>query len=69
MESWPLQLEVETSSGHIDVLLSDNTIVIQKGQSVPTSVLVPGMRVSFSSKSDLEHTTSILAKEIIVGSS
>ncbi len=45
MESWPLQLIVQTHSGNIHVDLSAQTVITIGNRSVDTKRLSPGIRV------------------------
>jgi hypothetical protein len=45
MESWPLQLTVETPTGRVQVGLQAGTVVTQGGQPSDPGGLRPGLRV------------------------
>lgn len=45
MESWPLQLSLQTAIGEEQVALAENTIVICAGARVDPGALKPGQRV------------------------
>jgi hypothetical protein len=64
MESWPLQLVVDVPSGHLDVLLSDDTTVIQAGRSVDPNALTPGLVIRLRGHHLAERSTTFLATEI-----
>ncbi len=66
MESWPLQLVVETPSGRLDVALSDETAVIQEGRSVSPSVLTSGAMVIMRGDPSPKRPTAFTAREIEV---
>lgn len=45
MESWPLQLVVETATGRRHVALRSDTVITANGQTVEANRIVPGVRV------------------------
>ncbi len=45
MESWPLQLVIQTQSGTQHVVLAPNAAITAKGLSVGPEMLKPGVRV------------------------
>lgn len=45
METWPLQLFVETDEGSYHVALAESTAVITKGQPVGPEQLLPGLNI------------------------
>ncbi len=64
MESWPLQLVVETPSGRLDVSLSEGTTVIHEGLSIGLNELSPGKRIRLVGRSNPEHPNTFSATEI-----
>jgi len=64
MESWPLQLVVDTSSGSLGVLLTEETRIMQRGQSVGTNALLPGKKVRLLGRSKPGRPETFLASEI-----
>ena len=45
MESWPLQLSLQTSSGDEQVALAEETVIKRAGVKVDPGVINPGQRV------------------------
>lgn len=45
MESWPLQLVINTSSGPIGVILTEETRITQRGIASSPTELMPGEKV------------------------
>ena len=46
MESWPLQLVVDTPSGRLGVLLTEETKIMERGRSSGPNALLPGENLS-----------------------
>jgi hypothetical protein len=66
MESWPLQLVVDTLSGRLGVLLTEETKIMEGGRSVGPNALLPGEKVRLTGRSKPERPESFLAVEIHV---
>jgi hypothetical protein len=66
MESWPLQLVVDTPAGRLDVSLSEDTAVIKEGLSIGPNELSPGKSVRLLGRSNPERPDSFSATEIQV---
>jgi hypothetical protein len=66
MESYPLQLIVETSMGRYHVALSNNTRVTQQGQTVEQTQLRTGMHVQIEGQTSSidDHAMTAQAIEI-----
>ena len=63
-ETWPLQLNLRTSTGQYLVALSEQTKVIRGKRSVPAAQLKPGMMVKISGT--LTGDKAIAAQSITV---
>lgn len=68
MESWPLQLVVDTPSGRLDVLLSEDAKITKAGLLVDTRALTLGTKIRLRGHVSPD-TTALLTKEIEVVSS
>jgi hypothetical protein len=65
MESWPLQLVVETEGGRQQVTLRSDTAITANGQPVEAGHLVPGTRVRIDGDASGTNALSASALEII----
>ena len=64
MESWPLQLVVDTSSGRLGVLLTEETRIMERGRSVGPNALLPGEKIRLLGRSKPGRPETFLAEEI-----
>ncbi len=64
MESWPLQLMVETKNGHYSVGLLPNTKVTQCGQTVNTNQLNSGLKVKIQGQPSVGNRLAMTAQVI-----
>jgi hypothetical protein len=66
MESWPLQLVVDTPSGRLGVLLTEETKIMQRGRTAGPSALLPGEKIRLVGRFKTERPETFLAAEIYV---
>jgi hypothetical protein len=66
MESWPLQLVVDTPSGRLGVLLTEETKIMEGGRSAGSNALLPGEKVRLAGRSKTGRPETFLAAEIHV---
>lgn len=66
MESWPLQLVVDTPAGRLDVSLSEDAVVMKEGLSIELNELTPGRKIRLIGRSSSELPGTFSAKEIHV---
>jgi len=64
MESWPLQLVVETQTGRYHIQLLEETKIIQEGQAVNPEILKPGMRVQVKGQGSESNQLAMTAEAI-----
>ncbi|NJM17348.1 MAG: hypothetical protein HC836_04495 [Richelia sp. RM2_1_2] len=64
MESWPLQLSVETSSGSYDVQLLEDTKITRQGQEVKPGELSPNMPVKIEGQLSKSNSNAFTASNI-----
>ena len=64
MESWPLQLVVDTSSGPLGVLLAEETRIMQRGHPASPNALMPGGRIRLLGLYKPGHPETFFASEI-----
>lgn len=64
MESWPLQLVVETEAGPRQVALRSDTVITAEGQPVEANRLVPGVRVRIEGDASSADTIAASALDI-----
>lgn len=64
MESWPLQLTVETQSGPLHVGLQSGTVVTEQGSAVDPNRLRPEMRVRI--EGDRTGANAVTARSITI---
>lgn len=64
MESWPLQLRVETSSGSYDVQLLEDTKITRQGQVVEPGELKSDMQVKIEGQGSNLNSHTITASTI-----
>ena len=57
MESWPLQLIVQTREGHCYVELLSETRITQAGESINQGNLSPSLRVQITGNAGAEQLT------------
>jgi hypothetical protein len=65
METWPLQLAVETTSGRYHVSLQPETIVSQAGRAAEVTALRPNQRVQISGYSIEDNTLTAESIELL----
>ena len=66
MESWPLQLVVDTPSGRLGVLLTEETKIMERGRSSGPNALLPGEKIRLLGRFKPERPETFLAAEIHV---
>ncbi|MEO0688212.1 MAG: hypothetical protein AAFY76_24930 [Cyanobacteria bacterium J06649_11] len=64
MESWPIQLSVETSSGTYDVQLLEDTKITRQGKIVKPGELNPNMRVKIEGQLSSPNSDGVTASTI-----
>ncbi len=69
MESWPIQLVIDTPSGKLNVSLNEETKVVQEGRHVEPSSLFPGGKVRLSGRFSPDRRDAFSAAEILILSS
>ena len=65
MESWPLQLTVETEAGRYQVSLLSETTVTREGETVDPGELMPGLRIRVGGQSSGANAMTARAIEIL----
>jgi hypothetical protein len=64
MESWPLQLQVETQSGRYHVLLLSQTVITREGQKINPKELNTNLQVLVKGQESGENQLSMITHEI-----
>lgn len=64
MESWPIQLSVETSSGTYDVQLLEDTKITRQGKTVKPGELNPNMRIKIEGQLSSPNSDGVTASTI-----
>ena len=64
MESWPLQLIVETNAGSYHVALSTDTTITQNNQASEASQLTPDKRVVITGEASSNEEKAMIAQSI-----
>ena len=64
MESWPLQLAVETEAGVYHVELLDETKVIQEERTINPGILTPHLHIRIQGFTSRTTPLAMLAQEI-----
>lgn len=64
MESWPLQLTVETSSGSYDVQLLEDTKITRQGKTVKSGELSTNMPVKIEGQLSNSNSNAFTASNI-----
>lgn len=65
LESWPLQLEIETEAGRTQVALRSDTIITADGQPIDANRLMPGVRVRIKGDASGADALSASALDIV----
>jgi hypothetical protein len=65
MESWPLQLVVETATGRWQVALRDDTTIARNGEPADAHQIVPGVRVRIEGDVSGVNAISAAALELL----
>lgn len=66
MESWPLQLNVETKAGQYHVALLEETSIFQRGEPFNANQLVPGLQVKIKGEAPPTQENAMIANFIEV---
>ena len=66
MESWPLQLTVETEVGQYHVALLEETSILQRGDPFNTNRLVPSLQVKIKGEVPPTQENAMIANFIEV---
>lgn len=51
METWPLQLSIQTADGLFHVVLSESTVITAEGRAVDAGAVRPGMAIEVRGES------------------
>lgn len=66
MESWPLQLIVDTETVEYIVDLLEDTKITQHGNRVGPGILCPGLQISVDGKKSTNSKNTITAQSIVI---